>query len=110
MKPKSLRIPAPVHHRPSGQDVIFLRDAEGRRRMVYLGEHGSSEAARRYREALSTYLAGKPLETTSKRRIEASEWPTASEHSRAAQKAGTCQGKQERPAKRMRHCNQRTHR
>ncbi len=39
MKPKSLRIPAPVHHRPSGQDVIFLRDAEGRRRMVYLAEH-----------------------------------------------------------------------
>ncbi len=29
MKPKSLRAPAPVHHRPSGQDVVFLRDAEG---------------------------------------------------------------------------------
>ena len=79
MKPKSLHVPAPVHHRPSGQDVIFLRDAEGRRRMVYLGEHGSSEAARRYREVLSVHLAGKPLEVTSKRRLEASEWPTVAQ-------------------------------
>jgi hypothetical protein len=46
VKPKLLHVPAPVHHRPSGQDVVFVRDAEGRRRMLYLGAHGSTEAAR----------------------------------------------------------------
>ena len=35
MKPKQLRVPAPVHHRPSGRDVVFVRDAEGKRRRVW---------------------------------------------------------------------------
>ncbi len=79
MKPKLLRIPAPVHHRASGQDVVFLRDADGRRRVVYLGEHESAEAARRYREVLAIHLAGKPLEVTKRRQIDTSEWPTVAQ-------------------------------
>ncbi|MBK8099847.1 MAG: tyrosine-type recombinase/integrase [Planctomycetes bacterium] len=79
MKPKKLRVPAPVHHRPSGQDVVFLRDAEGRRRMIYLGEHGSTQAARRYREVLAEHLAGKPVTTATRRQGEASAWPTVAQ-------------------------------
>ena len=63
MKPKKLRVPAVVHHKASGQDVVFLRDEHGKRRMVYLGEHGSTTAARRYREVLAEHLAGKPVAT-----------------------------------------------
>ncbi len=58
---------------------MFVRDAEGRRRMVYLGAHGSTEAARRYREVLATPLAGRPLGVTARRRVEASEWPTVTQ-------------------------------
>lgn len=79
MKPKKLHVPAPVHHRPSGQDVVFLRDTEGRRRMVYLGAHGSTEAARRYREVLAEHLAGKPVATGGRRRESPSEWPTVAQ-------------------------------
>ncbi|MGE3171796.1 MAG: tyrosine-type recombinase/integrase [Planctomycetota bacterium] len=79
MKPKKLRVPAPVHHRPSGQDVVFLRDAEGRRRMIYLGEHGSTDAARRYREVLAEHLAGKPVATATRRREPASDWPNVAQ-------------------------------
>ncbi|MCY2955670.1 MAG: hypothetical protein NT107_01385 [Planctomycetota bacterium] len=80
MKPKQLRVPAPVHHRPSGRDVVFVRDAEGKRRRVYLGEHGSTEAARRYREVLSERLAGKPVTTAaSAGREPTSEWPTVAQ-------------------------------
>lgn len=80
MKPKQLRVPAPIHHRPSGRDVVFVRDAEGKRRMVYLGEHGSTEAARRYREVLSERLAGKPVTTAaSAGREPTSEWPTVAQ-------------------------------
>ncbi|MEQ1631882.1 MAG: site-specific integrase [Planctomycetota bacterium] len=76
MKSALFHIPAAVHHRPSGQDVVFLRDADGRRRMVYLGPHRSTAAAHRYREVLATHLAGKPVETSSRKPVEASKWPT----------------------------------
>jgi integrase len=76
---KKLRVPALVYHQPSGQDVVFLRDAEGRRRMVYLGEHGSTDAARRYREVLAEHLAGKPITTVARRREPTSEWPTVAQ-------------------------------
>lgn len=76
MKPKKLRIPAPVHHKASGQDVLFLRDDDGKRRMVYLGKHGSAAAARRYREVLADYLAGKPVVTRTKPARHSSDWPT----------------------------------
>ena len=59
MQSNSPRFPAPVHHKASEQDVLFLRDESGKRRMVYLGKHGSPEAARRYREVLAAHLAGK---------------------------------------------------
>ena len=76
MKPEKLRVPAPVHHKPSGQDVLFVRDADGKRRMVYLGPHGSAQAARRYREVLAEHLAGKPVATRSTARVPTSEWPS----------------------------------
>ena len=83
MKPKKLRIPAPVHHKASGQDVVFLRDDAGKRRMVYLGEHGSTAAARRYREVLADHLAGKPIATRPKPARQASDWPTVAQLSAA---------------------------
>jgi integrase len=72
---KKSPFPAPVHHKPRDQDVLFLRDASGKRRMVYLGKHGSPEAARRYREVLSAHLAGQPLPAASSDST-ASFWPT----------------------------------
>ena len=39
MQSNSPRFPAPVHHKASEQDVLFLRDESGKRRMVYLGKH-----------------------------------------------------------------------
>ena len=63
MKSKKLRIPSSIHHKASGQDVVFLRDETGKRRMVYLGKNGSTEASRRYRAVLADYLAGKPVAT-----------------------------------------------
>jgi hypothetical protein len=50
------RFPAPVHHKASDQDLLFLRDEAANRRTIYLGKHGSTEAARRYREAIEAHL------------------------------------------------------
>jgi hypothetical protein len=58
--PKKPRIPAVVHHRATDRDVVFLRDAGGRRRTVYLGPHGSPEAARRYRVVMRSRLKRHP--------------------------------------------------
>ncbi len=72
-------VPSVVHHKPSGQDVVFLRQPDGRRVMAYLGPHGSAEAARRYREALAEHLAGRPVETAARRSVvplPSSAWPT----------------------------------
>jgi integrase len=79
VKPKKLRIPAPVHHKASGQDVLFLRDDDSKRRMVYLGKHGSAAAARRYREVLADHLAGKPIVTSSRPARPSSDWPTVAQ-------------------------------
>jgi len=79
VKPKKLRVPAVVHHKASGQDVVFLRDEHGKRRMVYLGEHGSTAAARRYREVLAEHLAGKPVATRAKPARRPSDWPTVAQ-------------------------------
>lgn len=76
MTPRPLHIPAAIHHRPSGQDVVFLRDSEGRRRMVYLGVHGSPGAARRYLEVLGNHLEGKLPVVAATRPVEAKTWPT----------------------------------
>ena len=70
------RVPAVVLHKPSGQDVVFVRQADGRRAMVYLGASGTPAAARRYREVLAQHLAGKPVETSPRRAAPPSEWPT----------------------------------
>ena len=58
------RFPAPVHHKASDQDLLFLRDEAANRRTIYLGKHGSTEAARRYREAFAAHRTGLPLPTS----------------------------------------------
>jgi integrase len=76
MSPK-LRVPAIVFHRGSGRSVVFLRAADGKRRMIYLrGEPGSAEEQRHYREILADHLAGKPVATAATPKRVASEWPT----------------------------------
>lgn len=65
-----------VLHKPSGQAVVFLRQPDGSRRMVYLGPHESAVAERRYREALAEHLAGKMVSTKNRDQRQASEWPT----------------------------------
>jgi hypothetical protein len=75
MRSKRVRVPSFVHHKKSGRDVVFLRQPDGSRSMVYLGPHGSAEAQRRYREVLADHLAGKPLDAV-KRRERPSEYPT----------------------------------
>jgi integrase len=79
VKPKKLRVPATIHHKASNQDVVFLRAADGQRHMVYLGEHDSADAARRYREVLADHLAGEPVATSSKPKAVSSEWPTVAQ-------------------------------
>lgn len=76
VKPKKVSVPSVVHHKASGRDVVFLRQPDGSRTMVYLGEHDSAEAARRYREVLAQHLAGKSIVSTRQAKIEASAWPT----------------------------------
>lgn len=50
------RVPAYRLHKKSGQAVITLADANtGRRRDVYLGDHGSPPSRRRYAEVLSEW-------------------------------------------------------
>lgn len=83
MKPKKRRVPSPVHHKASDKDVVFLRGPDGKRRMVYLGDHDSLEAARRYREILADHLAGKPVATSPKVKVLDSEWPTVAQLSAA---------------------------
>ncbi len=75
-KAKSVHVPARYLHKPTGQDAVVVRDADGKRRTVYLGEHGSPQAARRYREVLAEHLADKPVATLrAKRKQPRSEWP-----------------------------------
>jgi integrase len=50
--------PSIVHHKARNADVVFLRGADGKRRMVYLGVHGSEEARKRYHEVLAAHLDG----------------------------------------------------
>lgn len=79
MKPKKLRVPRPVHHKASGQDVVFLRQPDGRRSTVYLGQHDGAEAARRYREVLAEHLAGKVVVTSPRAASRPSQWPTVAQ-------------------------------
>lgn len=77
MRPKS-PVPTLYHHRASNQDAVVLREPDGKRRTVYLGEHDSPEAKRRYREVLAEHLAGKPVAATvtTLRQPPPSDWPT----------------------------------
>jgi integrase len=81
MKSANLKVPTVFHHKGTGQDAVCLRDPDGKRRMVYLGSHGSAEAQRRYREVLAEHLAGKPLSTARVTRLAAaaSSWPTVAQ-------------------------------
>lgn len=76
MKPKKVRIPQPVLHKPSGRDVLFLRQPDGTRKTIYLGPHDSEESRRAYRAVLSDHLAGKKILTARLAVQKASEWPT----------------------------------
>lgn len=76
MKPAKLRLPALFHHKATGQDAVCLRDASGKRRMVYVGKHGSAEARQRYGEVVADYLAGRRIEAARAAKRPASEWPT----------------------------------
>lgn len=78
MNPKNLRVPAIVHHKASGQGVVFLRQPDGRRRMVCLGKHGTAAAERRYREVLGDYLAGRTVAVARKPQA-VGEWPTVAQ-------------------------------
>ena len=64
-KPHKVRVPAPYLHKATGQAALVLRDADGRRRTVYLGVYGSAEAARRYCEVLATTWQVRPMESRS---------------------------------------------
>lgn len=81
MKSANLKVPTVFHHKGTGQDAVCLRGPDGKRRMVYLGSHGSAEAQRRLREVLAEHLAGKPLSTARATRQAAasSSWPTVAQ-------------------------------
>lgn len=69
--------PKIVHHRPRNADVVFLRDpATKKRRMVYLGVHGSEEARARFHEVMAAHAAGRLPEPRTKRRATPSSFPT----------------------------------
>lgn len=78
MKSPGVRIPALFHHKALDQDAVCIRGADGKRRMIYCGPHGSAAAKLRYREVLAEHLAGKPITTAraARRRSPTSEWPT----------------------------------
>lgn len=52
------RTPSLRHHKASGQAVVTLTDADtGRRQDIYLGEHGDTQAHRRYAEVVADWRA-----------------------------------------------------
>ena len=78
MKSPKLRVPALFHHKASGQAAVCVRDANGKRRTVYLGKFGTVAAQRRYRQVLAESLADKPVKgvRASQAEVGASEWPS----------------------------------
>src|SRR5262249_23026242 len=75
VKPNLLRVPQVLHHKAKDLDYVQIRDADGKRRPIYLGKHGSAAAARRHREVLADLLAGKKVAAV-RTREEQSNWPT----------------------------------
>ncbi len=71
MKPKSLKPPALLHHKPSGRAYVMARDDQGNRRMVYLGAHGSAASERAYRQFLSEFYAGHPARVPQPKQLAA---------------------------------------
>jgi integrase len=78
MKSANPRLPSVFLHKRTGQSAVCLRAADGVRKMIYLGPHGSAEAKRRYREVIAAHLAGGVVAPTVKtlRKPAASDWPT----------------------------------
>jgi integrase len=71
--------PAIVHQKSRNADVVFLRGADGRRRMIYLGVHGSEDARKRYHEVLAAHLDGvdpEPRRPALHSSQPPSSWPT----------------------------------
>lgn len=56
-----MKKPSMCLHKSSGQAVVILPDASGKRRYVYLGEFGSTEARDRYRAVLAAHMSRKPV-------------------------------------------------
>jgi hypothetical protein len=69
-KPKKLKPPALSLHKPSGRAFVMARDENGKRRMIYLGKHGTAEAERNYRQFLSEFYAGHPLRVPQPKKTE----------------------------------------
>ena len=79
---KQPRFPSIVHHKARGADVVFLRGADGKRRQIYLGTHGSAEAQACYREVMAAHLAGEepaPASPKSGRPQPASAFPSVAQ-------------------------------
>lgn len=76
--PTNLRVPSAVLHKTSGQSCVTLRLSNGARRQVFLGAHGSPEAAKRYREVIAQYLAGQVVTTEQAKAAPSGAFPTVS--------------------------------
>ena len=75
-KKSKSKVPSIVHHKVRNADVVFLRGADGKRRQVYLGPHGSDQARQRYHEVIAAHYAGEEPEPT-KRRDRQQQPPSA---------------------------------
>lgn len=64
--PRSPKIPAYSHHKPSGRAVVKVPgDRPGQRRSIYLGPYGSDESRENYARVVADLLAGRQLTPTS---------------------------------------------
>jgi ribosomal protein L2 len=61
-KKSKSKVPSIVHHKARNADVVFLRCADGKRRQIYLGPHGSEQARQRYHEVIASHLDGEEPE------------------------------------------------
>jgi integrase len=81
-KKSKSKVPSIVHHKARNADVVFLRCADGKRRQIYLGPHGSEQARQRYHQVIAAHLAGEEpdLRSRSSGKQEApSAYPTVTQ-------------------------------
>lgn len=71
------RVPSYLCHAPSGRAYTWVRDAHGKRRIVYLGKFDSPESHREYRRVVAEIMSGQAVTPPHKlRATPASQWPT----------------------------------